>query len=58
VAFSVGINKKISPAGLKVFIQYQQRIQMPFIKSYVPLLPSNLLMAGIRIPCKPKTTDH
>ncbi len=58
VAFSLGVNKKITPAGLKIFIQYQQRIQMPFIKSYVPLLPTNMLMAGFRIPCKRKTTDH
>lgn len=50
VAFSLGLNKKITNAGLEVFIQYQQRIQMPFIKSYVPLLPSNMLMAGIKIP--------
>lgn len=52
VALTFNIQKRLSPAGHAVFIQYQQRLQLPFIKSYVPLLPSNMLMAGIKIPCR------
>jgi hypothetical protein len=50
--FSLGVGKKIAPSGLLLFIQYQQRVQFPFIKSYVPLLPSNIGMAGVKIPLK------
>ncbi len=52
-AFSVGVSKKIGGSGLAAFLQYQQRIQFPFIKSYVPLLPSNILIAGVKLPLKP-----
>lgn len=52
--FSMDIAKKISASGLVLFLEYQQRLQLPFIKSYVPLLPSNMLMAGIKIPIKSK----
>ena len=52
--FSMGINKKVSASGLTVFLEYQQRLQLPFIKSYVPLLPSNMLMIGVTIPVKSK----
>lgn len=58
VGFSLGINKKITDSGLAIFIQYQQRLQFPFIKSYVPLLPSNMLMAGVKIPCKSKLNHN
>jgi len=53
-AFSLVVSKKISSPGLGVFLEYQQRLQFPFIKSYVPLLPSNMLMAGVNIPFKSK----
>ena len=52
--FSLHVCKKISVSGLAVFLEYQQRLQLPFIKSYVPLLPSNMLMAGVKIPIKSK----
>ena len=52
--FSMDIAKKISASGLVLFLEYQQRLQLPFIKSYVPLLPSNMLMAGVKIPVKSK----
>lgn len=52
IALSLGIHKRISPSGEAVFIQYQQRLQLPFIKSYVPLLPTNMLMVGVKIPCR------
>ncbi|HSN59709.1 MAG TPA: hypothetical protein VLR49_02150 [Ferruginibacter sp.] len=56
--FSLGVNKKVTASGLAIFIQYQQRLQFPFIKSYVPLLPSNMLMAGVKIPCKSKLNKN
>ena len=31
---------------VKLFIVYQQRLQMPFVKSYVPILPYNSFMIG------------
>jgi len=31
-----------------IFIIYQQRIQFPFVKSYVPLLPYNSLFIGVQ----------
>ena len=50
-SLSFGISKKINPlAGCKVFLYYQQRIQTPFIHSYVPLLPYSIVKAGIGIP--------
>lgn len=56
--FSLGVNKKVTASGLAIFLQYQQRLQFPFIKSYVPLLPSNMLMAGVKIPCKSKMSHN
>lgn len=53
-SFSLGITKKISADGASVFLDYQQRLQLPFIKSYVPLLPSNILVIGVNIPLKSK----
>jgi hypothetical protein len=38
--------------GASFFLEYQQRIQTPFIQSYVPLLPYNIMKAGVRIPFK------
>lgn len=35
-----------------IFTNYQQRIQFPFVKSYVPLLPYNSFMIGMHVPVK------
>jgi len=52
-SLSFGINKKIQkPLGCTFFLQYQQRIQTPFIQSYVPLLPYNIIKFGVSIPLK------
>ena len=37
---------------VKVFATYQQLIQMPFIKQYVPLLPYNAMLIGVSLPLK------
>src|SRR4030095_8414043 len=49
--FGLSLGYTIDPSAKKpvaVFTTYQQRIQMPFVKSYVPLLPYNSFMIGIR----------
>lgn len=43
---------------LTVFVNYQQRVQTPFIKSYVPILPNNSFMIGIRKPITKRSNDH
>jgi hypothetical protein len=53
-SFSIGLSQKITASGINVFLNYQQRLQFPFIKSYVPLLPENILKAGVRIPLTSK----
>lgn len=37
---------------LRIFTLYQQRVQMPFVRSYVPLLPYNSFMIGFSKPVK------
>jgi hypothetical protein len=51
-SFSLGVNKKVSASGLVAFLEYKQRLQLPFINSYVPILPSNMLMIGLKVPFK------
>jgi len=48
-AFGIGIGKSFG-SGKTIFIKYQQRMQTPFIKSYVPVLPDNMMQLGITIP--------
>ena len=38
----------------KIFLQYQQRLQVPFIKTYVPVLPYNQIAVGLAIDIHPK----
>jgi len=57
VAFGIGAGYILHPTTsreVKIFILYQQRIQLPFVKSYVPLLPYNSFMIGISRPLKSK----
>ncbi|MBS1920928.1 MAG: hypothetical protein JST17_11805 [Bacteroidetes bacterium] len=53
-SFSIGLSKKITVSGTSLFLDYQQQLQFPFIKSYVPLLPSNILIIGVKVPFKSK----
>jgi hypothetical protein len=49
-SFSVGVSYIVNPKDqrpLRLFTLYQQRLQMPFVRSYVPLLPYNSFMVGI-----------
>jgi hypothetical protein len=49
-SLGVGFDKQISDRGQMIFLEYVQKIQTPFIKEYVPLLPYNSLMIGITLP--------
>ena len=49
--FGLGLGYSLNPSAKKpasIFATYQQRIQMPFVKSYVPMLPYNSFMIGIK----------
>ena len=49
--FGLGVGYTFNPSAKKplaLFTTYQQRIQMPFVKSYVPLLPYNSFIMGIK----------
>lgn len=51
--YGLGLSYVLNPCAakpLKVFTNYQQRLQMPFIKAYVPLLPYNSFMIGLSKP--------
>lgn len=49
--FGLSISKDLEPPfGAQIFMEYQQRIQAPFIKEYVPVLPYNNLLLGVTIP--------
>ena len=52
-SFDLGLGKKFT-SGFSIFLDYQQRLQFPFIKSYVPLLPSDMIIIGASIPIRKK----
>ena len=57
ITTSFGLSKVIiKEKNLKAFFQYQQRIQTPFVQSYIPLLPYNIAMLGVNIPLHPSTS--
>jgi hypothetical protein len=43
------VNKQFGSKPLKVFLEYEQRLQTPFIQYYVSLLPYNYLKLGIAV---------
>lgn len=49
----LGISKNlVPPFGTRIFMEYRQQIQTPFIKEYVPVLPYNSLLIGVAVPIK------
>ena len=44
--------KRKTGRSLRLFLSYQQRLQMPFVRSYVPLLPYNSFGIGISKPIR------
>lgn len=60
-AFTMGIGYTIHKAGrkpLSIFSNYQQRLQMPFVKSYVPILPYSSFMIGLSRPFGKKNVTN
>lgn len=58
VTFDIGTGYVLNPRSktpFTAFATYQQRIQTPFIRSYVPLMPYNNLLVGLRKNLKIKT---
>ena len=56
-SFGLRVSFMINPKAsrpVSFFSQYQQLVQMPFVKSYVPLLPYNEMMIGISRSLKSK----
>ncbi len=54
-AFGIGAGYRLRPSSkrpVKILLSWQQRLQLPFVKSYVPLLPYNSMMVGISRPLK------
>lgn len=49
---TLSIAKEIGQNGFKAYLEYQQRLQTPFIQAYVDILPYNIILAGISIPIK------
>jgi hypothetical protein len=48
--FSIGFGYTLNPHAtrpVKIFTAYQQLLQMPFVKSYVPVLPYNTFLIGV-----------
>jgi hypothetical protein len=39
-------------SGRRLFLNYDVRLQMPFVKSYVPLLPNGIVSLGIQMSIK------
>jgi len=52
VTASMGISQTFQKPRGTLFLEYQQRLQTPFIQSYVPILPYNIIVAGFKIPLK------
>ena len=52
--FGLGLEYRFKSVSrpVVVFTNYQQLIQFPFVKSYVPLLPYNSFMIGMHFPFK------
>ena len=52
-SYSIGFAYTVKPASAKpvsIVATYQQRLQTPFVRSYVPILPYNIFMIGVRKP--------
>lgn len=48
--FSLGFGYTLNPhsvRAVKIFTAYQQMLQMPFVRSYVPVLPYNTFLIGV-----------
>ena len=46
INYNFHVNKNLES---KVFFQYQQRLQAPFVNNYVPILPYNQILLGLAV---------
>ncbi|MFL5741679.1 MAG: hypothetical protein ACJ75B_15745 [Flavisolibacter sp.] len=44
------LDRKLNDKGTSIFMEYNQRIQTPFVREYVPLLPYNQILVGLNLP--------
>ena len=49
-ALGLSYTQQKATRPLRFFVDYQVYLQMPFVKSYVPLLPNTLLHIGVAVP--------
>ena len=55
--FSIALSKKLLPASDNyLFLEYRQQVQTPFIKEYVPVLPYNTMLVGVKFPFAPSSS--
>ena len=50
ITCAIGLAYALDPVAARptrIFAMYQQRVQLPFVKSYVPLLPYNSFIIGL-----------
>jgi len=52
---AIGLDKSIGKKGMLIGLLYQQKIQTPFVKNYVPLLPYNSMMISCTVPVHHKS---
>ena len=52
ITASFGISQNFQKPRCNLFLEYQQRLQTPFIQAYVPMLPYNILIVGFKVPFK------
>jgi hypothetical protein len=50
VALGISYTQQKAANPLRFFVDYQFYMQMPFVKSYVPLMPNTLLHVGVGVP--------
>jgi hypothetical protein len=45
----IGYDLVKKPSARRIFLNYDIRLQMPFVKSYVPLLPNGIVSLGMQL---------
>jgi hypothetical protein len=57
LTYGLGLGYMVQPNSTRptrIFFNWQQRLQTPFVKSYVPILPYNNLIIGVARPLRKK----
>ena len=53
-AFNLGAGYRLGSGKHALFATWQQQVQAPYVRSYVPVLPYNVLMLGIKTSIRPR----